>query len=117
MRLACPASRRAPPAQIDDARRRGRIGGIDLALADKVVGAGADTGRAVTIEWEPVDRLTSWRFGLATATGMMPPDRLINVGVAAAAGLAGAGADAVAAAAARIRRGSRPASASFRRSR
>jgi hypothetical protein len=64
--------------QIDAARRRGRIGGIDLVLAQKVVGAGADTGRAVTVEWEPVDRLTSWRFGLATATGMVPPDRLIN---------------------------------------
>ncbi len=64
--------------QIDAARRRGRIGGIDLALAQKVVGAGADTGRAVTIEWEPVDRLTSWRFGLATATGMTVPDRLLR---------------------------------------
>ena len=50
-------------AQIDSARRRGRIGGIDLVLAQKVVGAGADTGRAVTVEWEPVDRLSSWRFG------------------------------------------------------
>jgi hypothetical protein len=47
-------------------------------LAQKVVGAGADTGRAVTVEWEPVDRLTSWRFGLATATGMTPPDRLLG---------------------------------------
>jgi hypothetical protein len=65
-------------AQIDSARRRGRIGGIDLALAQKVVGAGADTGRAVTIEWDPVDRLTSWRFGLATATGMALPVRLLN---------------------------------------
>src|SRR5205085_12661293 len=65
-------------AQIDDARRRGRIGGIDLTLAEKVVGAGSDTGRAVNIEWEPVDRLTAWRFGLATATGMKVPDRLIN---------------------------------------
>ncbi|HUE79547.1 MAG TPA: hypothetical protein VMN38_07950 [Sphingomicrobium sp.] len=65
-------------AQIDAARRRGRIGGIDLALAQKVVGAGADTGRAVTIEWEPVERLTSWRFGLATATGMTLPDRLLR---------------------------------------
>ena len=64
----CRASRRAPSAQIDDARRHGRIGGIDLTLAEKVVGAGADTGRAVNIEWEPVDRLTAWRFGLATAT-------------------------------------------------
>lgn len=65
-------------AQIDQARRFGRIGGIDLALAEKVVGAGANTGRAVTIEWEPVDSLTAWRFGLATATGMAPPDRLID---------------------------------------
>ena len=65
-------------AQIDAARRRGRIGGIDLVLAQKVVGAGADTGRAVTVEWEPVDRLTSWRFGLATATGMLFPDRLLK---------------------------------------
>jgi len=63
---------------IDDARRHGRIGGIDLTLAEKVVGAGADTGRAVTIEWEPVDHLTAWRFGLATATGMVPPERLIQ---------------------------------------
>jgi hypothetical protein len=65
-------------AQIDDARRFGRIGGIDLALAQKVVGAGADTGQAATIEWDPVDRLTAWRFGLATATGMIPPDRLMK---------------------------------------
>jgi hypothetical protein len=65
-------------AQIDDARRFGRIGGIDLALAQKVVGAGADTGQAATIEWDPVDSLTAWRFGLATATGMIPPDRLMK---------------------------------------
>ena len=65
-------------AQIDSARRRGRIGGIDLALAQKVVGAGSDTGRAVTIEWEPVDRLSSWRYGLATATGMILPERLVK---------------------------------------
>ena len=64
-------------SQIDDARRRGRIGGVDLALAEKVVGA-AGSGRATTIEWDPVDSLTAWRFGLSTATGMVPPDRLIN---------------------------------------
>ena len=65
-------------AQVDSARRRGRMSGIDLELAQKVVGAGSNTGRAVTIEWEPVDRLNTWRFGLATATGMTFPDRLIN---------------------------------------
>ena len=63
--------------QIDDARRHGRIGGIDLALAEKVVGA-AGGSRAATVEWDPVDSLTAWRFGLATGTGMLPPDRLLN---------------------------------------
>lgn len=65
-------------AQVDSVRRRGRVQGIDLNLADKVIGAGADTARAVTIEWDPVDELSSWRFGLATATAMPLPDRLIN---------------------------------------
>jgi hypothetical protein len=65
-------------AQIEAARRRGRIGGIDLVLAEKVVGAGSNTGRAVTVEWEPVERLNAWRFGLATATGMSVPDRLMR---------------------------------------
>jgi len=64
-------------AQIDDARRHGRIGGIDLALAQKVIGA-AGSGRAATIDWGPVDSLTAWRFGLAAATGMAPPDQLVN---------------------------------------
>ena len=64
-------------AQIDNARRYGRIGGVDLALAEKVVGAGG-SGRAATIEWQPVDSLTAWRFGLSAGTGMLPPDRLIN---------------------------------------
>jgi len=67
----------AASAMIDQARRYGRIGGIDLTLAEKVVGAGAN-GRASTIEWEPVDSLSAWRFGLSTATGVAPPDRLIN---------------------------------------
>ncbi len=64
-------------AQLDDARRHGRIGGIDLGLAQKLVGA-AGGGRAATIDWGPVDSLTAWRFGLSAATGMMPPDGLIN---------------------------------------
>ncbi|MDV3256277.1 MAG: hypothetical protein LOX97_00535 [Sphingomonas sp.] len=65
-------------ADIEAARRRGRLSTIDIALADKVVGAAAETARAVTIEWEPVEDLNSWRFGLSTATAMMPPERLIN---------------------------------------
>jgi hypothetical protein len=65
-------------ADIEAARRRGTIGGIDLALADKVVGAGADTSRAATIEWQQARQLTAWRFGLATSTGMLPPQTLID---------------------------------------
>ena len=65
-------------AMIDQARRFGRIGGADLSLAEKVVGAGGNGGRSATIEWDPVDSLTAWRFGLATGTGMVIPDRLIN---------------------------------------
>lgn len=64
-------------AMIDQARRYGRIGGVDLALTEKVVGAGA-SGRASTIEWDPVDSLTAWRFGLAAGTGAVAPDRLVN---------------------------------------
>jgi hypothetical protein len=63
-------------ARIEAARRRGRFQPIDLVLADKVVGAGADTARSVTVEWDDVDRINAWRFGLATATGMTFPDRL-----------------------------------------
>ena len=48
---------------VDQARRQGG-GGIDLRLAEKIVGAGAQTRRSVTIEWEGVDEITPWRFGL-----------------------------------------------------
>jgi hypothetical protein len=64
-------------AQVDDARRHGRISGIDFELAEKVVGA-AGGGRSATIEWDPVDNLTAWRIGLSRGTGMVPPDRLIK---------------------------------------
>lgn len=64
-------------SDIETSRRRGRFEQIDLTLAAKVVGAGADTARAATVEWEPVDVLTIWRFGLATATGIVLPDKLL----------------------------------------
>ncbi|WP_375392667.1 hypothetical protein [uncultured Sphingomonas sp.] len=57
------------------ARRRHLAGGVDLLLARKVAGAGG--GQAITIEWDAVDRMTPWRFGLATATGVAVPDPLL----------------------------------------
>ena len=59
------------------ARRRRVASGIDLSLTQKVVGAGANGGQAVTIEWDGVDRLSIWRFGLALATGVTMPDPLL----------------------------------------
>ncbi|SFP61915.1 hypothetical protein [Sphingomonas rubra] len=55
------------------ARRSRAATGVDLLLAQKVMGA-AGGRQAVTIEWDGVDRLTAWRFGLATATGVALPD-------------------------------------------
>ncbi|HEX8215038.1 MAG TPA: hypothetical protein VF582_06150, partial [Allosphingosinicella sp.] len=63
---------------IDQARRRGTARGIDLLLAEKVIGSGPNTRRAVTIQWDEVDALNSWRFGLAAATGLEFPGRLIE---------------------------------------
>ncbi|RJF94148.1 hypothetical protein D3876_01180 [Sphingomonas cavernae] len=67
-------------AAIEDARRT-RLGGrrsIDLLLAEKVVGAGVDGRRSVTIEWDGVEQLTTWRYGLATATNVEIPARLFQ---------------------------------------
>lgn len=62
-------------ALIRAARRRNVATGVDLLLTRKAVGA-AGGGGAVTIEWPGVDRLTVWRFGLASATGASIPDEL-----------------------------------------
>ncbi|MBY9064595.1 hypothetical protein K7957_16780 [Sphingomonas yunnanensis] len=59
-----------------DMRRRRVASGIDLQLAQKVMGAGLDSRQAITIEWAPVTQLTAWRFGLATATGVAVPGEL-----------------------------------------
>lgn len=65
-------------AGIDLARRRGTARGIDLLLTEKVIGSGTNTRRAVTIQWDEVDALNSWRFGLSAATGAEIPQRLLN---------------------------------------
>ncbi|AGH50500.1 hypothetical protein G432_13905 [Sphingomonas sp. MM-1] len=63
-------------ALIDRTRARGIARGIDTLLAEKVIGAGSNGRRAVTIEWTGVSKLTSWRFGMATATNVPIPDSL-----------------------------------------
>ncbi len=51
--------------------------GIDLLLAQKVAGRGANKAD-VTIEWSNVSALNSWRYGLATAAGEDIPDALFD---------------------------------------
>lgn len=67
---------------IDQARRafRSRAVGadIDLKLAEKVLGAGAQGRRSVTIEWDGVEQLSAWRWGLANATAVEVPDALFD---------------------------------------
>jgi hypothetical protein len=63
---------------VDEARRRGDIGGIDIALTEKVIGAGVEARRAASLLWDPVAELTAWRLGLAGATGAEIPDRLTD---------------------------------------
>ncbi len=65
-------------AQFTALRRRRLATGVDLLLAEKVIGAGSQGRQAVTIEWDGVDRLTTWRFGLAAATGATIPDALFT---------------------------------------
>jgi hypothetical protein len=78
-RAMCAALEGSPAAagrQLTQARRRRVADGVDLLLAQKVAGAGGQGRQAVTIEWDGVVQLTSWRWGLATATGVAVPDAL-----------------------------------------
>jgi hypothetical protein len=63
---------------IDRARRRGEVSAIDITLAEKIIGAGENTRRAVSVQWDEVDEVNSWRFGLASATGVEIPARLMD---------------------------------------
>ena len=63
--------------QIDAARRQGVASGIDLRLAEKIVGVGTKK-RDITIEWDGVNRLTAWRYGLATAGRVEIPESLFQ---------------------------------------
>lgn len=63
-------------AQIDRASTNQIAAEIDLQLTEKVIGAGINSRRAVSVDWEGVNQLTLWRFGLATATGIEPPASL-----------------------------------------
>ncbi|MGE4432033.1 MAG: hypothetical protein AB7E05_14965 [Sphingobium sp.] len=65
-------------AILNQTQRSGKVSGIDYRLTEKLVGAGANARRSVKIEWDGVDRLTAWRFGLATAANVDIPAELMQ---------------------------------------
>ena len=78
-RAICPAlsgDQGTASGALNQAQRKGVVRGIDYRLAEKVVGTGFNARRSVKIEWDGVDRLTAWRFGLATALNVEIPEDL-----------------------------------------
>lgn len=69
---------RAAFSRLDRSLRGGKISRIDVLLAQRYAGAAGQTRRAVTIEWDGVDEITPWRYGLATAVGLTPPEALMK---------------------------------------
>ncbi|WP_404712808.1 hypothetical protein [Sphingomonas sp. MMS24-J13] len=51
---------------------------IDHKLAEKLVAAGGGGRREVTIDWTGIDSLTDWRFGIASALGVLIPQSLLD---------------------------------------
>jgi hypothetical protein len=62
--------------QLDRALRDEKAPEIDLVLAQRFAGAAGDGRQAVEVEWEGVDKLTPWRFALASAVGEQVPQEL-----------------------------------------
>ncbi len=67
---------------MDQARRRTRDGqGIDVQLAERMMGVNGAGRRSITVEWTGVNQLTAWRFGMASALGLtIPADLYGTVG-------------------------------------
>ena len=65
-------------ALVDKVRDSDAARGIDVLLAEKVVGAAVNSRRSVGIQWKGVNQLTAWRFGLASATGVIIPSKLFD---------------------------------------
>lgn len=68
----------AAMARLDRALYSGKLARIDGLLAQRYAGAAGKTRRTVKIEWDGVDELTPWRYGLALAVGLRPPEALFR---------------------------------------
>ncbi len=59
-------------------RNQGRAPAIDILLAQRYAGAAGSGRSAVNLEWDGVDDLNPWRYGLALALGAEIPDGLAS---------------------------------------
>jgi hypothetical protein len=73
-------------SQLDRALFRGVAPRIDVLLARRFAGAAGRGQRAVQIEWQGVEELNPWRFGLATALGEPVPEELLDGALTARGG-------------------------------
>lgn len=58
---------------VDKVRSARGVKNFDILLAERVLGATLTGRRAITVQWDGIEQLTSWSFGLATATGTPIP--------------------------------------------
>ena len=65
-------------SQLDRALFRGAAPRVDVLLARRFAGAAGRGQRGVNIEWQGVDDLNPWRFGLANAVGEPLPEGLLD---------------------------------------
>ena len=63
---------------INQGRYQGWVRGVDYLLTEKAVGAGINGRRSVKIEWDGVEGMNPWRFGLSAAVGLEPPEQLFS---------------------------------------
>lgn len=73
-------------SQLDRAMGRGAAPRVDVLLARRFAGAAGRGQRGVQIEWNGVDDLNPWRFGLASAVGEPLPEGLLDAAMKARGG-------------------------------
>jgi hypothetical protein len=64
--------------ELDRALSREIAPRIDVLLAQRYAGAAWQGERAVTIEWDEAERITPWRYSIASALGLEVPGSLMN---------------------------------------
>ncbi len=66
---------------LDGLRRQRRIKLFDVQLAERIASALVGGNKAANIEWDDVDRISLYHFGMATAAGVrIPDDKLTGMG-------------------------------------